>query len=79
MSDGYRASTTGITVVDGVEVDIEVRGDEDKAEKVLMDLQERLGVVATAFDTETPPENIGRVPDEYRPMMTVAWTRLFDE
>lgn len=80
MSDGeYRATTTGIAVVGGVEVDITVRGNEDRAEKVLMDLNARLGRLGAAFEGETPPSEIQEVPDEYTPPMTVAWGRVFEE
>lgn len=78
-SDNYRAATNEITVVEGVEVDIEVRGDEDKAEKVLMDVKERLGLLGAAFNEERPPEDFDEVPAEFAPMMSVAWGRVFDD
>ena len=73
----YEATTEEIAVLDGVEVDITVRGDEDKAEKALLDLKERLGVLAAAYDAETPPEQLDEVPNEYRPLMSVAWDQVF--
>lgn len=80
MSSGeYQATTEGIAVVGGVEVDITVRGDEDRAEKVLMDMKERLGLLGAAFEGQTPPGDIEEVPDEYVPPMTVAWDRVFGE
>jgi hypothetical protein len=79
MSDEYRASVTAITVVDGVEVDVTVRGDEDRAEKVLMDLKERLGVLGYAYESQTPPEDLTDIPSEYRPLMTPAWGRLLGD
>lgn len=77
----YEVATTEITVVDGVEVDLTVRAtgdDERKADHVMMDVQERLGIIATAFDTETPPGELDRIPDENVPPMTVAWERIFE-
>lgn len=77
----YEATTEEITVVPGVEVDLTVRdvgaGERD-ADKVLMDLQERLGVLAAAFDAETPPDALDEIPEEFVPAMTVAWDRRFD-
>jgi hypothetical protein len=74
----YEATTTEITVVEGVEVDITVRGDEDRAEKVLLDLKERLGILGAAYDAEVPPDALGDVPEEFVPPMSVAWDRVFD-
>lgn len=75
----YNATTEGITAVEDVEVDITVRGDQDRADKVLMDLKERIGVLAVAFDSETPPDDVDEIPAEYIPMMTVAWDRVFED
>jgi len=75
----YEATTEAIAAIDGVEIDITVRGDEDKAEKALMDLKERIGVIATAYEQQTPPDELDEIPDEYVPMMTVAWGRVFEE
>lgn len=75
----YNATTEGIAAVEGVEVDITVRGDQDRADKVLADLKERIGVLAVAYNSETPPEDIDEIPAEYIPMMTVAWDRVFDD
>jgi len=81
--DLYSARTEAITVVDGMEIDIEVRqlrgGDEERCEKVLMDLKDRLGLVAQAFEDETPPSEITDRDPAKVPMMTVAWGRLFSE
>jgi len=74
----YEATVEEITAVDGVEVDVTVRGDEDKAEKVLMDIKERIGVLGYCFEVETPPSEVEDVPDDYRPLMTPAWDRIFD-
>jgi hypothetical protein len=86
MSRDYETASTRITVVEGVEVDLSVRGDEKRAEKVLIDLKERLAVLAAAFDHETPP---GDLPDDlaalteednrYTPPMSVAWDRVFTD
>lgn len=83
MNGEYNARTTGITVVDGVEVNVEVSGDEDRAEKVLMDLKERLGRLGAAIDAQTPPDEL---PDDLGndhpgkvPPMTVAWDRIFED
>jgi len=75
----YNATTEGITAVDGVEVDITVRGDEDKAQKVLMDLKEHMGLLGYAFESEIPPDEIDDVPSEYMPIMSVAWDGVFNE
>lgn len=78
----YETTTDQITVVDGVEVDVTVRdtgGGERKADHVSRDLKERLGVLAAAFDSETPPDDIEDVPGEYTPMMTNAWGRIFGD
>ena len=76
----YYVESTIITVVDGVEVDITVRdagGGERKVDQVGMDLKERLGVLQTAYQTETPPDELTEIPSENTPPMTVAWGRLF--
>lgn len=75
----YHATVEEITAVEGVEVDITVRGDEDKAEKVMMDLKERIGVLGYAFDEQTPPDELDNIPADYRPLMTPAWDRIFDD
>ncbi len=74
----YEATTEGISVIDGVEVDITVRGDEDKASKSLMDLKERCGRIAQAYDEQTPPDEV-ELSNEYLPPMTVAWGRVLEE
>jgi hypothetical protein len=84
MSGEFKTTTTGIAVVEGVEVDVTVRGDEDRAEKVLMDLKERIGVLAAAYDHETPPadlpDDLGDLGDRrYTPPMSVAWGRVFED
>ena len=75
-------TTEGITVVDGVEIDISVRGDADRAHKVMIDLKERLGRLAAAYEEETPPselpEDLTETHPEKTPMMTVAWERVFN-
>jgi len=68
---------TAETAIDGVEVDITIRGDEHRADTVLKDLRERLGRLAAAFDTQTPPDEIDAVPDEYTPSIGVSWDRVF--
>lgn len=75
----YRARTEEITVVDGVEVDIEVRGDEDRAEKALMDLKDRLGWIAEAYEKETAPDELDERSPGNTPMMSVDWARLFGD
>lgn len=75
----YHATTEGVAAVDGVEVDITVRGNEDKAEKVMMDLKERMGRLGAAFERDTPPSELPEyVGEKYTPLMTVAWDRVFD-
>jgi hypothetical protein len=77
----YEATTTDISIVDGVEVDITVReaGDGNgEVDKVLLDLKERLGILGYAFETETPPNEIEEVPDRFTAPMSVAWDRVFD-
>ena len=83
MSDEFQATTEGISVVEGVEVDVTVRGDEDRASKVLIDLKARLGVLAAAFDHEIPPgrlpEDLGTLTEDenrYTPPVSVAWGRV---
>ena len=78
MND-YSATTNGILVVDGVKVDISVQGDEDKAEKVMMDLKDRLGWIATAYEEGVPPEELEDRPAEYTPLMSVNWDKVFDD
>jgi len=87
----YEVATEAITVVEGVEVDVRVRdtgAGERRADKVLIDLKERLGVLAAAYDAKTPPDDLDKVPDEfvpdeipdeYVPAMTVAWDRVFED
>lgn len=75
----YRGMTEDITIVDGVEVDITVRGDEDRAEKVLMDLKERLGVIGAAYDQETPPDELEAIPSKFQPPMRVAWEHVLGD
>jgi hypothetical protein len=75
----YEATTEGISIIDGVEVDITVRGTEDKAEKTLMALKERCGIIAAAYDKQTPPSEFDRTPVEYMPMMKVDWEGVFEE
>ena len=84
MSD-YKTSKTGITVVEGVEIDISVEGDEEVAEKVLLDLTERAGIIAAAWDFETPPSDLPADLDtltmgenRYAPPFSVAWDRVFE-
>jgi len=79
----YEATTTGITVVEGVEVDITVRGDEDRAEKTLLNLKERAGRLGAAFEAEVPPDDL---PDDlnkdyprYAAPVSVAWDRVFED
>lgn len=77
---GYEAATEGVTIVDGVEVDITVRGEEDKAEKTLMDLKERLGRIGAAYANETPPSELGaNLDNKYLPLMTVDWEGVFSD
>jgi hypothetical protein len=68
----------GITAVGGVEVDISVSGEEDRANKVVTDLKERLGILGAAYATETPPDELDDIPQEYTPPMSVAWDRVFE-
>lgn len=75
----YSARTEEITVVDGVEVDIEVRGDENRAEKVLIELKDQLGWVAEAYDEETPPDKLDARSFENTPPMGVNWGDMFGE
>lgn len=75
----YSARTEEITVVDGVKVDIEVCGNEDRAEKVLMDLKNRLGWIAEAYDEEVPPDHLDERSWENTAPMTVNWDHVFDE
>jgi hypothetical protein len=79
MSDDYEVTTTGISVVEGVEVDVTVRGDEDRAGMVLIDLKERLAVLAAAYDHQTPPadlpDDLGDLGERYKPPMSVVWDR----
>ena len=72
-----RFETTGYTVVDGVEVDITIEGDEDRGEEVLMDLKERMGCLAAAYDTQTPPDRIEDVSHEFMPIITMDWDSKF--
>lgn len=74
----YEAKTVDISAIDGVKIDITVRGDEERAEKALMDLKERIGVIAAAYDAETPPSELDDIPNEYVPLMSVAWGRVFE-
>jgi hypothetical protein len=76
MSDDYSVRVEGIEVVDGVEVDIEVRGDEDRAENVLLDLKDRLGYIAHAYDIQQHPDAIVNRPEDKRPLMTVDWGQV---
>ena len=66
-------------MVDGVEVDIEVRGDEDRAEKALVDLKNRLGWIAEAYEQETPPEQLDGRSSENTPIMSVDWAGVFGD
>jgi hypothetical protein len=77
MTDDYMATVKEISAVDGVEVDIIVRGDEDRADKVLMDLKDRLGWIGAAYEIEVPPDWMDDRPDEYTPLMSVNWARVF--
>jgi len=74
----YQATTREIEIVRGVSVDITVRGDEDKSEKVMMDLKDRLGYIAEAYETETPPDKINDRSAKNSPLMTVAWDRVLE-
>lgn len=78
----YSSEVREITIVDGVEADIEVRAtgdDERKADSVMMDLQERMGVLQYAYENEVPPSEIDDVPNDYKPMMTNDWESMFGE
>lgn len=74
----YEATVEGITALDGVSVDVTVRGNEEKAEKVMMDLKERVGILGAAYDKQTPPDQLDEVPVDYIPIMTVAWDQVFE-
>jgi len=77
----YTAATKEATVIDGVEVSItveDVGGDERKADQVLMDLQERIGILQTAYEKEVPPSELDDVPTDYTPMMAVSWESVFE-
>ena len=77
MTDDYNAKTKGIRAVNGVEVDIEVRGNEDRAEKVMMDLKERLGRLGAAYDEGKAPDKLEDIPPEYKPIFTINWSEVF--
>jgi hypothetical protein len=79
MNDEYNARVEDITVIDGVEIDIEVRGDEDRAETALMDLKDHLGWIAEAYDQETPPEQLDDRASENTPLMSVDWAGVFGD
>jgi hypothetical protein len=67
----YKATTEGVTVEDGdVEVDLTVRGDEGKAEKVLIHARgEAVRAMRALRDGEHPDD----VDDH---LVTVAWDRV---
>ena len=71
-----RLETEGITVVDGVEIDITIRGEENKANKTLQELKTHCGRIGQAFDEETPPMEVD-LSAEYMPLMFVAWDSEF--
>ena len=74
-----KVATTAVSVVDGVEVDIEVRGDGDRAEKVLMDLKDRLGWLGAAYELEKAPSEITDRPHDKTPPMTIDWEMVFED
>jgi len=75
----YEATCTGITVLEGVEIDITVSGNEKKAEKAMMELKEHTGRIQAAFEQEQPPLEFERAPPEYLPLMTVDWDLVFSD
>jgi len=74
-----KVSSEGIQVVDGVTVDITVRGNEDVAEKVMIDLTDRLGWIAEAYDTGVPPDELTERDPENTPPMRVGWREYLSE
>lgn len=70
----YESTTEGITSEDvGVEIDITVRGDEDKAEKVKMHAHDEIVRALQAFETgENPRDCDGFI-------MSVAWDRVLGD
>ena len=79
MKSEYHSTVEGINVIDGVKVDITVRGDEDKAEKTLMELKDRCGRIAAAYDEQKPPSEFEHTPVGYMPLMVVDWESVFSD
>jgi len=73
-----RHRTKDIEAIDGVSVDIEVEGEEDTAEKVMMELKDYIGWIAEAYDQEVPPGDLETRSDEHTPLMGVNWDAVFD-
>jgi len=68
----------GISVVEGVEIDITVEGSENRANKTLQELKTHCGRIGQAFEDETPPMDVAQSP-EYMPLMVVDWGAEFSE
>jgi hypothetical protein len=84
VTDGgeYTVTTEEITVVDGVEIDITVRdtgAGERRVDHTLTELKTHLGRIATAFEQRTPPLELEEIPDQNKPMFSVAWDRVLGD
>lgn len=81
MTGKYKATTKGVSVVDGVKVDITVRdtgAGEDKAEKVMMELKTHMGRIQSAYEQEADPVDT-EFQAENMPLMMVNWESVFDD
>lgn len=78
----YCVSSGKMTAIEGAEVEVTVRDTgvgERTADKILMGLKQDVGVLAAAFDAETPPDDLDEVPAEYVPLMVVNWEGYFSD
>jgi hypothetical protein len=67
-----------ITAVEGVEIDFTIRGDEETANRVNIELKDHIGRIQDAFENEVPPTELSNDERENVPLMTVDWESIFD-
>lgn len=73
-----RVTTSEITAIEGVEIDIEIRGDEDRVNRAHTELLDHIGRIAAAEEKREPPLDVER-DDEHKPMLSLDWESVFEE
>jgi len=77
----YEVDREGITVVEGVEVDLSVRdagAGERTVDRTILELTTHCGRIAATLEHDVAPTEFDELPDKYLPPATVAWNRVLD-